>query len=383
MKMIWKTNVVHNVDFFEAAKSIPDNSIPIIFTSVPFQEKDVPGPYYEWYDRFMREVERICSDYAIILNSPTRLCEIIRRYPVGKGPVKDGGAGPFRILMWTKGVVQYCYRYQPVIIYRFTKEWNINTKIWTDHLPYSPVREDVNHPYEDPVKLYEAVLRMLPKDKIILDMFAGYGTTPLACRRLERQCIAFEIDPERCSKANQRLETYSQVQLALPKKKYKLIYADPAWKYNNVRTGGSMNSGAAQHYPVMSIRDICDLPIQQICEDDCVLFLWTTVPLLDEGIKVLKSWGFQYKHSLFWRKITSKGMGYWFRGQVEVLLMGVKGKVKAFRSQSTNILQTKVERHSEKPEAMYKLIESLRIEPRIELFARKKRKGWDSWGLDL
>ncbi len=79
----------------------------------------------------------------------------------------------------------------------------------------------------------------------------------------------------------------------------------------------------------------------------------------------------------------SLGMGFWFRGQVEVCLLGVRGKVKAFRSQRINIIESKVRRHSQKPEEMYELIESLGIDSKIELFAREKRSGWDSWGDEL
>lgn len=214
-------SVVQNVDFFEAAKSIPDKSIPIILTSPPFKDEDVPKPYYEWYDDFMREVKRICSDYALIFNSSTRLNTIIRRYPVGKGKFKknnrvsqsieeDDDVGPFRILMWTKGVVQYTYRWQPIFIYRFTDEWNINSKIWSDNLPFTSVISSKNHPYEDPLDLYLMIIKMIRKHPparafTILDMFSGYGTAPEVCKRLKQPWLAFEIDSERCEAANRRL----------------------------------------------------------------------------------------------------------------------------------------------------------------------------------
>ena len=79
----------------------------------------------------------------------------------------------------------------------------------------------------------------------------------------------------------------------------------------------------------------------------------------------------------------SLGMGYWYRGQVEMLLMGVRGKVKAFRIQKPNFIQTKVREHSQKPDEFYELIEATGLEPKIELFARQKRQGWDIWGNEL
>jgi len=79
----------------------------------------------------------------------------------------------------------------------------------------------------------------------------------------------------------------------------------------------------------------------------------------------------------------SLGMGFWFRGQVEVCLLGVKGKIKAFRCQKANFIQSRAREHSRKPDELYELIESLGFNPKIELFARKKREGWVSWGKEL
>ena len=202
---------VINKDFFEAVKNIDDKSIPIILTSPPFKDEDVPIPYYQWYDRFMYEVNRICSDYALILNSATRINDIIRNYPIGQGPLKYGpeAKGPFRIMVWTKQVVQYTYRWQPLFIYKFTDEWNINANIWTDDLSFQPIKSDKNHPYEDPIKLYRTIIKMLPEDKFILDPFAGYGPTPEVCKLLNRKCVSYERDKDRCDKANKRLNGQS------------------------------------------------------------------------------------------------------------------------------------------------------------------------------
>jgi len=76
----------------------------------------------------------------------------------------------------------------------------------------------------------------------------------------------------------------------------------------------------------------------------------------------------------------SLGLGYWFRGQVEVCLFGIKGNIKAFRCQRPNFIQTKARKHSQKPDELYGLIESLNLDPKIELFCRNKRQGWDSFG---
>ena len=168
--------------------------------------------------------------------------------------------------------------------------------------------------------------------------------------------------------------------MIFPNKRYKLILADPPWEYDNKNTGGSNNSGASQKYKTMPLENIKNLPIPEISIDDSCLFLWATTPLLPEALEVMKAWGFKYKTAIYWRKIMSLGMGFWFRGQIEVCLFGIKGNIKAFHCQKPNFIQTHVRKHSQKPDELYGLIESFNLNPKIELFARDKREGWDSWG---
>lgn len=168
--------------------------------------------------------------------------------------------------------------------------------------------------------------------------------------------------------------------------KYKIILADPPWSYDNQNTGGSMISGASKKYPTMSLEEIKKLNHSELFtkfSKDSVLFLWATTPLLPEAFEVMKKWGYQYKTTIYWRKIMSLGMGFWFRGQVEPCLMGIRGQVKAFRCQKPNFIQSKVRKHSQKPDQLYGMIESLGISPKIELFARNKRQGWDTWGNEV
>ena len=171
--------------------------------------------------------------------------------------------------------------------------------------------------------------------------------------------------------------------------KYKVIYADPPWSYKNKKTGrtnGNQPEGSGAHtkYPTMSLDEIKALPIKNISEKNSILFLWATVPLLPEAFEVMESWGYRYKTMITWHKIMSLGMGYWFRGQTEHLLLGVKGNIKAFRQQVPNFYQSKALRHSEKPEYFRELIDKAIPESnRIELFARKKTEGWDVWGNEV
>lgn len=165
--------------------------------------------------------------------------------------------------------------------------------------------------------------------------------------------------------------------------KYKVIYADPPYAFRNKRTGGSMSSGSESQYPTMSLQELSLLPIHLIADKNSVCFLWASVALLPDSLSLLSAWGYHYKTSLFWRKIMSLGMGYWFRGQVEMCLLGVRGKVKAFRIQKPNFVQSKVRNHSQKPDEVRGLIDMTGLSPKLELFARERVEGWDAMGYDI
>jgi hypothetical protein len=112
-------------------------------------------------------------------------------------------------------------------------------------------------------------------------------------------------------------------------KKYNVVYADPPWSYKS-QSGRGFRHAAKHKYDTMSLEDIKALPVPQVCQKNAVLFLWVTVPLLQEGLEVLNAWGFKYKTMISWRKVRSLGMGFWFRGQCEHLILGVRGGGKAF-----------------------------------------------------
>lgn len=109
--------------------------------------------------------------------------------------------------------------------------------------------------------------------------------------------------------------------MEIPNEKFEIIYADPPWRYDFSNT---KNREIENHYPTMTTEDICNLPIST--SDNCILYLWATAPKLLEALKVLQSWGFEYKTQAVWDKLIM-GMGYWFRGQHEILIVGTKGKV--------------------------------------------------------
>lgn len=167
---------------------------------------------------------------------------------------------------------------------------------------------------------------------------------------------------------------------------YQVVYSDPPWRYTNKKTGGSMISGAASKYATLSTDEICALkpPVDRFA----VCYLWVTVPFLPDGLRVLQAYGFKYKTMLTWRKIMCAGMGYWYRGQTEHLLFGVRGKVPAFRMQVPNFYESRAGKHSEKPAYFRQMIErsveqSFAAPPKLEMFARTASTGWDVHGLEV
>lgn len=175
-----------------------------------------------------------------------------------------------------------------------------------------------------------------------------------------------------------------------PTRTVTILYADCPWRYDSVRTGGSMTSGAAQQYPTLSVTDLCALPVRRAFTAPSLLFLWATVPLGTDPYTVMRAWGYTYKTSLFWRKLRpggKKGLGYWFRNEVEVLLLGVRGAPTPFRSIRGNVIEAPVEAHSRKPAVFRQVIEdeTARYPQRrfVELFAREQVPGWECYGLDF
>lgn len=166
--------------------------------------------------------------------------------------------------------------------------------------------------------------------------------------------------------------------------KFNVLLVDLPWEYRNKKTGGSMKSGAAAHYQTLSLVEACQLEVDKIIQKDCALFMWATIPMLPEAMTVLKSWGFNYKTSLIWHKTGRLGLGSWFRGAAELLLVGIKGNVKAFRNQTPNVIEAPVGKHSAKPYCMYELIDKATSEipnrKMLEMFARVEYPGWTAIG---
>lgn len=162
---------------------------------------------------------------------------------------------------------------------------------------------------------------------------------------------------------------------------YSVIYADPPWSYDHPI---SDSRRIENQYPTMSIDEICALDVPSISADDAILFLWVTTPMLEKGFRVLNAWGFEYRTSMVWVK-PSIGMGQWVRQRHELLLIGVKGNIPTPRDgdKPDSVIEAPRLEHSKKPEIVYEIIEKMYPElPKVELFSRNKRNGWETWGFE-
>jgi N6-adenosine-specific RNA methylase IME4 len=178
----------------------------------------------------------------------------------------------------------------------------------------------------------------------------------------------------------------------LGRKTFNTIYVDPPWRFSN-RTGKvAPEHRRLKRYETMKTIDICQMPVAAHAGPRCHLYLWVPNALLEDGIQVMKAWGFRYVTNIMWLKVRKdgkpdgRGVGFYFRNVTEVCLFGLRGKSlrtrKAGRTQ-VNCIATRKRDHSRKPEEMYDLIEQCSYGPFLELFARDKRKGWTQWGNEI
>lgn len=177
-----------------------------------------------------------------------------------------------------------------------------------------------------------------------------------------------------------------------PTKRYNIIYADPPWTYRCWYQSEDIKRNAADHYKVMAMDELKQLPVNNIAADDCVLLMWVTYPCLTMGLDLMESWGFTYKTVAFtWVKRNKKsdtwffGLGNYTRANAEIVLLGTKGKPLPRLSRSVRqICDARIREHSQKPDEIRDRIVTLFGDlPRIELFARTQTPGWDTWGDEM
>ena len=226
----------------------------------------------------------------------------------------------------------------------------------------------------NPTKKEEAAM----KNPEVVERMRGHDG-----KSIQQVCNAMKKE-----EVKRRAEEYAAVQtgvvdIASTDKKYNIIYADPAWRYWE-----RGNKNQELHYPTMSLEDICALPVKNIADDNCALFLWITYPILPDAFKVIEAWGFEYSTAAFvWVKRNKHndkpffGCGSWTRANSELCLLATRGHVERLDAGISQVIESPVEEHSKKPDITRTLITRLLGElPRIELFARTAAEGWDVWG---
>ena len=188
-------------------------------------------------------------------------------------------------------------------------------------------------------------------------------------------------------------------------KRYGVIVADCPWTYTDMKNGDPAMGGFK--YPAMTLDALASLPITSIAKDNCALFMWATLPLLQQALFVIEQWGFIYTNCAFvWVKLNKNGVTYIYpvktqrdvllengaysgigsytNGNAELCLLAKRGSIKRKEKNVKQIVFAPLQRHSQKPEEVQNRIERLMVdEDRIELFARRYRDGWDCTGLDL
>lgn len=174
--------------------------------------------------------------------------------------------------------------------------------------------------------------------------------------------------------------------IPFPNKKYRIIYADPPWEYSDKAHSGKR--GVTYKYETQSDSWICDLPVDKITSENALLFLWVTMPKLQEGLDTIKAWGFEYRTVAFvWIKSNRKGkglfmgMGNWTRANGELCLLGIKGDPDRINANIHSVVYSPIEGHSKKPnEVRNRIVKLCGNISRIELFAREQVQGWTTWG---
>lgn len=172
--------------------------------------------------------------------------------------------------------------------------------------------------------------------------------------------------------------------------KYEIIYADPPWDYKGQTQhngkGGKDTGGAVKHYPCMKLRELKELNVPSICEDNSLLFLWTSSPHLNQAIELMEAWGFNYATVAFvWDK-QKVNPGFYTMSQCELVLVGKRGTIPKPRgSRNTRQLHSELRgKHSAKPKAIRdKIVEMFPTQTKVELFARENVEGWKAFGNEI
>ncbi len=166
----------------------------------------------------------------------------------------------------------------------------------------------------------------------------------------------------------------------LPEGPYRVIVVDPPWRYSK-RTSDPSHRGAGP-YTDMDQRVLLEMPIGDMAHDDSILWLWTTNAFINDAFELIKAWGFAQKTNLTWVK-NRMGTGDWLRGKTEHCLLAVRGKPTVRLTNETTALIAPAGKHSEKPQEFYEMVDRLCPGSKIDIFARREREGWATYGLEV
>lgn len=248
-------------------------------------------------------------------------------------------------------------------------------------------------------KTYEVAKKIWNKAKegdeaaqdVVSKIEKGELTIHGAKKELDKEQKSIEIARKR-EEYQERISTRAPdnlfVDIFNTAQKFRIIYADPPWSYNDKCDKGGVQSGGVElrHYNTMSIKEMCDIPIKNISEDNSVLFLWVTSPLLEDSFSIINAWGFKYKASFVWDKV-GHNMGHYNSVRHEMLLIATRGSCTPDNKTLYDSVQSieKTDKHSQKPVEFLNIIDDLYIYgDRIELFARERQKdGWFLWGNEI
>jgi N6-adenosine-specific RNA methylase IME4 len=222
-----------------------------------------------------------------------------------------------------------------------------------------------------------------------------YALTRLSAERFQELFQSGVINPgmmrkdikaaEKAEKVEQRNIREEKLAAEMPAGQFGVILADPEWRFEPWSRETGMDRAADQHYSTSPTEIIASRDVASIAADDCVLFMWATVPMLPQAIEVGRAWGFEYRSHCIWAK-DKEGTGYWFRNTHELLLVFTRGNIPAPApgQQWGSLIEAPVGEHSQKPSIFYEMIEQLYPNlPKIELNARgPAREGWSVWGYE-
>ena len=168
---------------------------------------------------------------------------------------------------------------------------------------------------------------------------------------------------------------------SVPQRRYRTLVADPPWRYDSKLEG----LRGATNYPTMTLPELLTMPVGLWTEGNAHLYLWTTAAFMQDAHQIAKAWGFEVKNILTWVKGRNEhevrmGVGFYYRHASEFVLFAVRGSLSVWQHDQPDVFFAPRRGHSEKPDAFYDMVERMSPGPYLDVFARKQRFNWDTWG---